>query len=383
MRRSLLGLLLLLPACSSAFGADADPRVWRTSAAQPMDVLRPAPAVDETCRQVLRLSAGGDALRLRLSNVLSPTPLTVAAATAGLRSTGAAPVPGSLRTVTVGGSPSFVVPPGEQVTSDAVELPTGAGDDLLVSFAVRGTASLSAHRIGGLTGWCSGAGTGDHTRDMGAQAFPPVGERAGLVVEDAAVAAPAGSPGSVVAVGDSLTDAPLLPDVHPRWPEVLATRLPGVPVVNAAIAGNRVLLEGGYGPPLVERFERDVLSRSGVGTVVLLAGTNDLARDLGAQALTAELAGLVRAAQADGHRVALATVPPASERTPAQQATRHAVNDWIRTSSPADLVVDADAVLRSPLDTETLRPAFDDGDGLHLSAAGQRALGEAVARLLR
>lgn len=383
MKRSLLGLLLLLPACTSAFGADADGLVWRTSAAQAMDFVRPAPAVDETCRQVLRLSAGGDAVRLRLSNVLSPTPLSIAAVTAGLRSRGAAAVAGSLRTVTVDGEASFVVPPGEQVTTDPVELPTGPGDDLLVSFAVDGTASLTAHRIGGATGWCSGPGTGDRTREQGAQAFPRVGERVGLVVEDVAVAAPPHSPRSVVTIGDSLTDAPLPPDVHPRWPEVLATRLPGVPVANAAVAGNRVLLDGGFGQPLVERFSRDVLSRSGVGTVVLLAGTNDLAAGLGVPALTAELAGLVRAAGAEGHRVVLGTIPPSSDRTPEQRAARRAVNDWIRASSPADLVVDADALLRSPVDPEVLRPAFDHGDGLHLSAAGQRALGEAVAEVLR
>lgn len=383
MRRSLLGLLLLLPACSSAFGADADALVWRTSAAQAMNFVRPAPAVDETCRQVLRLSAGGDAVRLRLSNVLSPTPLSVSAATAGVRSRGAAAVPGSLRPVTVGGGSSFVLPPGEQVTTDPVRLPTGPGDDLLVSFAVEGTASLTAHRIGGQTGWCSGPRTGDHTGDEGAAAFPAVGERAGLVVEDAAVAAPPRSPRAVVAVGDSLTDAPLPPDVHPRWPEVLATRLVGVPVANAAIAGNRVLLEGGFGRPLVERFDRDVLSRSGVGTVVLLAGTNDLARDLSGEQLVDELAGLVQRSRAAGHRVVLVTIPPAADRTPAQQAARREVNAWIRSASAADLVVDADLVLRSPADVEALRPAFDYGDGLHLSAAGQRALGEAVAAVLR
>jgi len=202
------------------------------------------------------------------------------------------------------------------------------------------------------------------------------------VLEEAAVAAPASGPDGVVVTGDSLTDAPMPADVAPRWPEVLAARLPGTPVVNAAIAGNRVLLEGGYGRPLVERFARDVLQRSGSGTVVLLAGTNDLARDLSAAGLQTELTRMCEAARADGLRVVLATIPPADERTPTQRAARREVNAWIRAGSPADLVVDADEVLRDPSQPERLAAAYDYGDGLHLSPAGHRALGEAVAEAL-
>lgn len=381
MRKALLGLVLLLPACVSSAAERPLALEWRSSAAQVMNFVRPAPVRDATCRQVLRLSASGDRLRLRLSNVLSPTPLVVSAVTAGRRGERAAAVPGSLRPVTVGGAASFVVPPGEQVTTDAVALPAERGYELLVSFAVSGTASLTGHRIGARTGWCSGDGTGDLTRDESGRPFRG-GDRAGLVVEDAAVAASPAAPRTVVVAGDSLTDAPMAPDLRPRWPDVLADRLDAVPVASAAIAGNRVLIEGGFGEPLVERFERDVLQRDGVGTVVLLAGTNDLARDIGAPRLQQELARLAGAARAQQLRVVLATIPPADMRTSAQRADRRAVNDWIRTAAPADLVVDADAVLRDPRAPERLAGVYDSGDGLHLSPAGHRVLGEAFAAAL-
>ena len=377
MRRALLAAVLLLPGC----GASPAGTQWRSSAAQPMDSLRAAPVQDATCRQVLRLSAGGERVRLLLSNALSPTPLRLAAATVGVRSQAAAAEPGSLRRITVGGAGSFVVPPGQQVTTDAVHLATEHGDELLVSFAVQGTARLTAHLIGARTGWCSAAGSGDLTGDQDARAFV-LGERAALVVEDAAVAARGAAP-TVVAAGDSLTDAPLPPDHRPRWTDVLADRLDGAPVANAAIAGNRVLLPGGLGDPLVRRFDRDVLRRDGVGTVVLLAGTNDLARDVGAPRLQRELTRLCQAARERGLRVVLATIPPAGGRTARQQADRRAVNAWIRRQTPADLVVDADAVLRDPRVPERLAAVYDSGDGLHLSAAGHRVLGEAVADVLR
>ena len=393
MRRALAALLLLLPACSSGAAAPAGQAApvepspspslaWRSSAAQAASFLRREPVRDETCRQVLRLSAGGEQVRLRLSNVLSPTPLTVTAATVGLRAQGAAAQPASLQPLTVGGASSFVVPSREQVTTDPVPLRVAAGADLLVSVAVGGTSRLTGHEFAARTGWCSGAGTGDLTAEQGAAPFVR-GDRAAYVVEDAAVAVPAAAPSTVVVAGDSLTDAPMPPDVHPRWYEVLSARLPGVPVASAAIAGNRVLLEGGFGEPLVQRFERDVLQRDGVGTVVLLAGTNDLAADLGAEALQVELTRLVEAARARQLRVVLATIPPASDRTRSQRAARRAVNQWMRTLAPADLVVDADALLRDERDPERLEAAYDSGDGLHLSPAGHRVLGAAVADALR
>lgn len=383
MRRigAMLACGLLLPACSGALSVTVE-GTWRSSAGQAMSDVHRTLVRDETCRQPLRLTVGGGALRLRLSNALSPTPLELAAVTVGLRSSGPAVRPDSLRPVTVGGDASFVVPAGEAVTTDPVGLTAAAGDDLLVSLAVDGEARLSEHRFGAATGWCTGPGTGDLTDVTSGDAFGN-GSRSGLVVDDVAVAAEADGAGSVVAVGDSLTDDALLPaDSHRRWTDVLAERLDARPVVNAAIAGNCIVCEAGYGPPLVERFARDALSRSGIGSVVILAGTNDIALRISAQQLIGELQELVAAAQAAGVEVLLVTIPPAAQREPAQLAARHAINDWIRDDSGADAVVDADRLLRDAAAPERLAAGYDYGDGLHLSVAGHRALAIEVAAAL-
>ncbi len=383
MRRvaGLLACGLLLPACSGALSV-TEQATWRSSAGQAMSDVHRTLVRDETCRQPLRLTVGGGALRLRLSNVLSPTPLELSAVTVGLRSSGPAVRPDSLRPVTVGGDASFVVPAGDAVTTDPVALTTAAGDDLLVSLAVASAARLSEHRFGAATGWCSGPGTGDLTDTASGDGFGE-GTRSGLVVDDVAVTSTGDVPGSVVVVGDSLTDDALLPaDSHLRWTDALAERLDARPVVNAAIAGNCIVCEAGYGPPLAERFSRDALSRSGIGSVVVLAGTNDLALRVPTTQLVGELQELVGQAQAAGVEVLLVTIPPAAQRTPEQLAARHAVNDWIRDDSGADAVVDADRLLRDAAEPERLAPGLDYGDGLHLSVAGHRALAAEVAAAL-
>ena len=56
---------------------------------------------------------------------------------------------------------------------------------------------------------------------------------------------------------------------------------------------------------------------------------------------------------------------------------RRQVNTALRAGSIGDLVVDFDAAVRDPHDPSRLAPAFDGGDGLHLTAEGYERLAEA------
>jgi lysophospholipase L1-like esterase len=344
-----------------------------------MSTIRSVPARDESCRQVLRSTSGGLQLRLRLSNALSPTALTLTAVTVGIRNSGPAvdaPLP-----VLVGGSTRVVIPPGDQVTTDPVAMVVPPGADVAVSFAVSGTARLSEHAVGAATGWCTGPGTGDHTRESAGSAYR-IASREALVVEDLEVDGSGSGPRGILAVGDSLTDPPLPPDSYQRWTDEVARRLPGRAVANVGIGGNRIVLSGGYGPTLTQRFARDVIARSGAGTLVLFAGTNDVSTGISAARLIARLTVLCNQASAVGLRVVLVTLAPAEHRASDRERTRQEVNSWIRSTHSAALHIDADALLRDPSRPTRLLPSYDLGDGLHLSALGHRRLGQAIAAAL-
>lgn len=348
---------------------------WRTAAAQPMSRVRPVAARDETCRQVLRSTAAGSHVRVRLSNALSSTPLVLTAVTVARRTVGAAVV-GS-RPLLVRGETRVRIPAGGRVLSDPVAVAVAPGTDVAVSFAVAGTGQLSEHPVSAATGWCTGPGTGDHTRDPAAGAFR-IASREGLVVEALDVETSASTETAILAVGDSLTDPPLPPDHYQRWTDVLAARV-GRPVVNAGIGGNRVLLPGGYGPTLAARFGSDVLDRSGASTLVLFAGTNDVSAGVRAADLISQLDSFCAQAHKAGLKVVLVTLAPAAHRLPQREVVRNEVNRWIRTTSAADARLDADALLRDPAAPDRLLASYDLGDGLHLSAFGHRVLGEAMA----
>jgi lysophospholipase L1-like esterase len=201
-----------------------------------------------------------------------------------------------------------------------------------------------------------------------------------------------GPPGAIVAFGDSITDGyRSSEDVNRRWPDVLAARLRRGPVarrfgvLNAGIGGNRVLLDGGtHGQSAVQRLDRDVLSRSGVRTVILLEGINDiqqLPHQLDPTKITAGLADLAARSRAHGLRVIGGTLTPFKGcvcYSSREETTRQAVNAWIRGSGTFDAVVDFDAALRDPADPRRMLPAYDSGDHLHPGDAGYEAMGNAV-----
>ena len=60
------------------------------------------------------------------------------------------------------------------------------------------------------------------------------------------------------------------------------------------------------------------------------------------------------------------------------EADRQAVNAWIRAPGHFDAVVDFDALMRDPAHPERMRPEMDNGDHIHPSLAGYRAMAEAV-----
>jgi lysophospholipase L1-like esterase len=196
---------------------------------------------------------------------------------------------------------------------------------------------------------------------------------------------------AVVTVGDSITDGVGSPlDADERWSDALAERLSDaggvadMAVLNAGISRNRLLAGDAVdGDAPLARFDRDVRGAAGSTDVVLHIGTNDIAAGAEAGAIVTGMQAFAERTRASGRRVFLTTITPSTNGqhgTPAATATRDAVNAWVLAHGRdyADGVFDFAAAVADPAGPARLAPAFDSGDGLHLSAAGYRALAAAV-----
>ncbi|GAA2444213.1 SGNH/GDSL hydrolase family protein [Streptomyces glaucus] len=349
------------------------------------------PWTDRTLRLVVHTSAGGPRVRVRFDNTFASVPVRIGGATVAVRASGAA-ARGTPVRLSFGGAAGTEVPAGAQAYSDPLGFDVPADADLLVSFHLPGTVPAApVHRLAQQRSYVSEPG--DHTADGSAAAYPTTLTSwpllAGVDV--------GGGPGSVVLLGDSITDGDRsTPDANRRWPDVLADRLlrqdavPRYGVLNQGIAGNRVVTDrypgdgvsaDTAGVSALNRFDRDVLAQTSVRTAVVFEGVNDLLAGTDAQRVIAGLRTLAEQARARGLRTLAATVLPCGGRsgcTAAVDAERAEVNAWIRGAGAFDAVLDFDAVLRDPADPARMLPAYDSGDHLHPGDAGLAALAGSV-----
>ena len=375
-------------AAASATSANAPARWVATWGAAP------ATAVDNQCRDctirnVVHLTEGGDTVRATFSNEFGTAPLVIGSATVAVSATGSTPqaLPNTMRGLLFTGASFVTVPAGQRVTSDPVRLTVPGDHDLLVTTFTPGyRTAMTYHPYGAQDSFFARGADVSHATD--AVAFPEKTQSwhflTGVDVKRV-------SGGAVVTFGDSITDGVgSQTDLNHRWPNFLAGRLAQEPthltVVDTAISGNRILLgsTGDFGPSALSRFNRDVLSRTGVRSVVILEGINDIQQEphqADPTKITAGLQTLVDRAHAKGLKVVVGTLTSWKgwgAWTEQLEATRAAVNAWVRTNPSIDAVADFDAVTRDPANPLQMLPAYDSGDHLHPNDTGYAAMGNAV-----
>ncbi|MBT2382645.1 SGNH/GDSL hydrolase family protein [Streptomyces sp. ISL-11] len=348
----------------------------------------------QSIRNVVHTSIGGTSVRIQLSNLYGSQPLSVTHASVALAAAPGTPAadPGSMRRLAFTGQPTVTIPAGQSLLSDPVRLTVPPAADLLVTTYSPTPSGPVTYQP--LSRQMSYLAHGDRTEDVQGAGYTAKDTRWRYLTAVDVWAQEAH--GTVVAFGDSITAGySSTTGTNRRWPDFLAARLrtePGAPrygVLNEGISGNRVLL-GNSGPPPVnnpsglERFERDVLGRTGVRVVIMDLGVNDILRAPQQQdphRIVSGLRQMVERAHGRGLRVVGATLAPFAghKGTVAnQEITRQGVNELIRAGGVFDDVVDFDRVLRDPRDAERLLPAYDSGDHLHPSDAGYAAMARAI-----
>jgi len=343
---------------------------------------------NQTLREIVHTSIAGDRARVRISNSFGVTPLVVGSAHLALRDTGPSIVPGSDRALTFGGLPFVTIAPGAHVRSDPVALDVPALGDLAISLYLPGTlvpstaTPLTGHNTGLQTSYVSPEG--NFTGEVAMPVQSTMLQSYFLMGVD--VSAPK-QVTAIVTLGDSITDGTRsTPDTNNRWPNHLARRLQARPgnhkmgVLDVGISGNRVLSDstGNAGVNAQSRFDRDVLSQTGVTHVIVLEGINDSSNTVfQADLIIAGLNQIAERAHAKGLKIYAGTLTPAGSAG-TREANRQAVNEWIRTSGAFDAVIEFDLATLDPANPTFFLPEYDSGDHLHPSDLGYEAMANAI-----
>ncbi len=377
-------------ALSGSFAADDVPSAaggpqWIGSWAAAVTHAEPAGFTNaglnnQSTRFIVRSTVGGDRIRVRLSNLYGEQPVQVGAATVALPNTATADEkdidPATSHALTFSGSASPTLTKGGELLSDPVDLPVGDLGSLVISvyFPVP-TGPVTWHASSRQNSFYGG-----------------------VDVQTAR------SNGAVVVLGDSIVDG-IASSIsgNNRWTDQLAERLladarGGAPsVLNVGLAGSRLLHDGpepgdagfpGFqqlGVNALARLDEDVFSQTRPKAVITNIGVNDIwMNNESAERVIGALRQVNAQAKEHGLRSIAGTITPfeglAGEGawTPAKEATRQAVNAYLRSSTEFDALVDFDLVMRDPDHPSRLRAEFDSGDHIHPNEAGYQAMADAV-----
>jgi lysophospholipase L1-like esterase len=352
---------------------------------EPRNLPPPPGLTSNTLRQVVHVSVGGKHLRVRFSNVFGTNPVTMSSVHLALSDGRSAIKTNSDQMLVFHGKTSVTIPAGESVLSDTFDFDLAPLSDLAATIRFDGTSGhVTGHPGSRSTSYLQ---TGDavSASDM----LTATRTQHWYILNGIDVEAEPSS-AAIVALGDSITDGRGSgTDKNDRWPDNLARRLQAdhdtanIAVLNEGIGGNCVL-RGGLGPTALSRFDRDVLSQSGVRWLIILEGVNDI----GSSHDTSVATNLIEAyenmigqAHARHIRVYGATILPfgnSGYNSPAHEAARQKVNDWIRSSGKFDAVIDFDAALRDPQNPSHLVLLVDSGDHLHPNERGYRMMADTV-----
>ena len=364
---------------------------WATAAEYTGQGDMPRMSLAETSlRQIIRVSIGGTKHRMQFSNEFSSEPVEIKAVYLADAKDSCDINAKKVTYLSFDGKRSVTIPAGATVWSDDFKRPIQPLQRLSVTiqYGKQVPEHATSHRGSRTTSYIARGAV------KPGKPFPTVEKvdhwynmvKLNTLTECEAVAI----------LGNSITDGRgSTTNLQNRWPDFMSTALnanvdgsEGVGVLNLGIGGNCVV-EGGLSEPALKRFDRDILGQSGVKTLIIFEGTNDLGISNGnteqvVKKLIAAYQTLIDKAHQAGMKVYGGTITPFKGNgwySYFHEAGRRTVNDWIRTSGKFDGIVDFDQLVRDPNDPEKLRAEYSE-DWLHLNPRGYEAMGKYAAEVI-
>lgn len=344
-----------------------------------------------TLRQIVRVSIGGNLIRLRFSNVFSKEPVTLNSVAVAVVKEGSAIEGNTQKELTFGGQKSGIISPEGEMFCDPLQFNLLPGSRLAITIHFGNTSpNITGHPGSRTTSYLLGGNQVNSIDFRGAATIDRWYVINSIEVSTSQKAA------AIAVLGNSIVDGRGTgTNKQNRWTDILSQRLLNNPatqfygVLNLGIGGNTVV-RGGLGPTALNRIDRDVFSQSGLRWLIILQGINDIGGikseadvDKTVKELINAYTVMINKAHGKAIKVYGGTILPFADSGydkgyPFRQRARDEVNNWIRNSGKFDAVIDFDKMMRSEDDPNEIAVGMHMGDFLHPNEAGYRRMGESI-----
>ena len=398
MMKRLLVLLMVFCAISTVSSAQNWVGTWATA---PQTVVRSFMPynncmTNRSVRQVVKVSIGGDVIRLKLSNIYSMQPVEIRSIYIAHAKDSSDIDAKTAQYFKFGNSYKTVIPAGKQIVSDALKFNLRNLERVAITINYTSAPEIPTVHMGSrTTSYIMKGVTNAHTNF--AKAFR---ENHWYNISGIDVYTMSNNMSAIAIIGNSITDGKCSTDnAQNRWPDVMSEmlklkhKITNQGVLNLGIGNNRVTVPGGFGALAKERFDRDILMQSGVKKVVIFEGVNDIgaarsgSSETVARQIIESIQGMMKKAKARKMKVYLGTITPfkgAGYYTHFHEAARLYVNDWIRSQAKnVDGILDFAKLLQDPNDDRRMKREYASNDWLHPNPTGYKAMGIYAADIVK
>ena len=351
---------------------------------------------NRSVRQVVKVSIGGDVIRLKLSNIYSMQPVEIRSIYIAHAKDSSDIDAKTAQYFKFGNSYKTVIPAGKQIVSDALKFKLRNLERVAITINYTSAPEIPTVHMGSrTTSYIMKGVTNAHSNF--AKAFR---ENHWYNISGIDVYTMSNNMSAIAIIGNSITDGKCSTDnAQNRWPDVMSEmlqlkhKITNQGVLNLGIGNNRVTVPGGFGALAKERFDRDILMQSGVKKVVIFEGVNDIgaarsgSSETVARQIIESIQGMVKKAKARKMKVYLGTITPfkgAGYYTHFHEAARLYVNDWIRSQAKnVDGILDFAKLLQDPNDDRRMKREYASNDWLHPNPTGYKAMGIYAADIIK
>ena len=351
---------------------------------------------NRSVRQVVKVSIGGDVIRLKLSNIYSMQPVEIRSIYIAHAKDSSDIDAKTAQYFKFGNSYKTVIPAGKQIVSDALKFKLRNLERVAITINYTSAPEIPTVHMGSRTTSYIMKGV-TNTHSNFAKAFR---ENHWYNISGIDVYTMSNNMSAIAIIGNSITDGKCSTDnAQNRWPDVMSEmlqlkhKITHQGVLNLGIGNNRVTVPGGFGALAKERFDRDILMQSGVKKVVIFEGVNDIgaarsgSSETVARQIIESIQGMVKKAKARKMKVYLGTITPfkgAGYYTHFHEAARLYVNDWIRSQAKnVDGILDFAKLLQDPNDDRRMKREYASNDWLHPNPTGYKAMGIYAADIVK
>ena len=340
-------------------------------------------------RQIIRISASGDKIRLKISNKSGDNNLEIKKiCIADLISKSQIDTK-TIKYLKFNGGNSVIITKGEEIYSDTIMYTLKPISDIAISIYFGSVPkNISGHYYSKTFSYI------EEGNKIANRIFSEKNIISNWFFIEALEVSSENPKKTIVFFGDSITDGISgTDDTRNNYPDIFSAKLhenkefSDIAVVNKGIEGDRLIDKG------IERYSHDVLDIRGVKYIVVLFGVNDLnCLNKSSSQIISAYKSIIKLAHEKNLYIYSGTILPFSGFNyqnyvwnKEKEKVRNEVNEWIRKTTPEkggfDAFFDYDKELKDPKNGTKLDKIYNCGDGIHPNLMGYKKMVDCIKDL--